>query len=309
MRFYSPKNPADLKPPFLEGAHFGETETFGGHILLQDRLTEDYGISLRHFNYRNEANLRVVEKATCLRLEYLYEGAAFVHSGEERPTRLPAGSYILTKAPEYQFRSDRISGARVLVFYLPNLERLVPDCDILADGKVYFCNPKISGLVSELFHNDCSQMVLDLHYYVKSRDLVMAHVQQREQDTQGQTSDNGRRYQQMQEILKAIHADLNTRHTIESLCQFAGVNHNLLNQLFKENFRTTFKDYLDHYRMEMVKYMASHQRLTLSQLAPLTGYSSGPHLCKQFMKQVGTEGYTKWCQRNNGTYVIQHLFS
>ena len=308
MPFFELNDPDALKPPFLEDANNRITPTFKGEILLQDRSEEFYGISLRHFNYRKEADLRVAEAAPCMRLEYLYEGSAHVRNGEDRPKLLEAGSYLFTRDPEYQFRSSKISGARVLVFYLPHLEKRIPDCDSLADGKVYFSNAEMRSIVSALFQHDCGNTALTMHYEVAGKLLVAEHSTQLQNGYQAQTSGNARQYQQLQTILDTIHADLSAKHTIDSLCMVAGVNRNLVTKLFRKGFQTTFLDYLHHYRMEMVKYLGSHEGKTLVELASLTGFSSDAHLCRAFIKNVDPDGYLAWCQRNKGTYVIQYLY-
>ncbi|MDF2924153.1 MAG: hypothetical protein K0R57_3067 [Paenibacillaceae bacterium] len=94
----------------------------------------------------------------------------------------------------------------------------------------------------------------------------------------------------------AIIAAALTAHIKEHLAEDMGLDHlagltsyskQFICRIFREELHTTFSDYLNQLRLERSAELLADERLTVSEIAGLTGYRSVPYFCTRFKAKFG----------------------
>lgn len=255
-----------------------------------------YGISYRKFDYKKEANLNVEELPDCIRIEYIYSGAAQISQDGKDPKKLNIGSYVITNAREYIFQSCEKEGAEIFIFYIYDLPRLIPKSSNLLTSEIYYSSPTMAAMVHSLFHHTFTDDSYPILYYQTIYSFLSGHVV-----TVQNQEVKGRYYHEVMQVAHVIRTQLEKRYTIKELAAIVGVNRTTIQLQFKLHNNMTINDFLYNYRNELVKHLLSHTDKLLDEIAKLTGYCHAPHLVKDFSDQHKLTP-NQWRQLNYRTY-------
>jgi transcriptional regulator GlxA family with amidase domain len=73
----------------------------------------------------------------------------------------------------------------------------------------------------------------------------------------------------------------------ETLAQKTGLSQTHFNRLFKEHMKTSPKAYFIAKKMTLAKYLLTHTKLSIKEVASATGYENPLYFSAQFKKHVG----------------------
>ena len=294
-------DPRHLKEFFIRGSNYFLGDAFHGKIAVQNIHSKVSGICYRKFDYYRPADLKVEEIPDCIRIEYLFRGAAKIQNPGTEPRHLKIGNYIITKNRQYVFQSCEKQGAEILVFYLPLLEDSVPDAESLATDTIYYSSPSMSELIHKLFTHDYLGAHMYVFYNTSLQSLLMAHM-----DGLLMDSKVSRYYHEIKKLEQIISFNLQKHYTIEELARMVGVNPTTIQREFRIFNKMTIHQFLSAYRIELAKKYLLHTVKDLKEIATLCGYCSVCHFGNDFKKAIGVTPKV-WRQQNFGNYGTDNL--
>lgn len=92
----------------------------------------------------------------------------------------------------------------------------------------------------------------------------------------------------VQECMRYINTNYAAKLTLEELAEYVHLHPNYLSTLFKKDCGQSVFKYLTHQRIYAARELLSNRRLSVAQVAELTGFTSPDFFCRKFKEIIGT---------------------
>lgn len=256
---------------------------FTTHVHVYDQ--KQYVLSLRQFEYQEEAQLLVADTTGGLRMEILLEGSCRIFQPGEGGQEFSTGQYLLTDRGSYGLSPGTGKVAYLTILFSSELLEGIGGERPVVSGQPIFMPLAMLELVDGILSCPFQEPLREFYYSNKVRELLFLHLAS--QPVVLPTDLTREQVSQMHEADRIMAQNLDGRITIPQLARMLGTNFVTLKRNYEKVFGVGLFPRLMQRKMDYSKQLLEQTDKPLKDIADLSGYQTLPGFINAFRKRFG----------------------